>query len=44
MIFNQSVHGAIYNVADREAQAFGSLLDLFTEMDADVAYYVYWQP
>ena len=41
MIFNQSVHWAIYNVAYRQTEAFGSLLDLLTEMDADVAYYVY---
>jgi hypothetical protein len=44
MIFNQSVHGAIHDVADGEAQAFGCLLDFFAEVDADVAYYVYWQP
>ena len=42
MIFNQTVHWALYNVADGESQALGGLLYLLAEVDAYVAYYVYW--
>ena len=44
MIFYQSVHGAVHYVSYRESQALGRLLYLLAEVDADVAYYVYWQP
>ena len=44
MIFNQTVHWTLYNVADGESQALGGLLYLLAEVDAYVAYYVYRQP